>query len=145
MHGTLAFSAAAMLAVLLAASDLGVPGCLGGGGGLTFAAFAFAFAAAAKATALASAFSLFFSSFDFFGGLSGLGGFTVGGAFVGAAFAGTLVALVEGAITCGLSFNCLSNSTLFFFCCSNEMASSTCFQSHSHVEGGQGWRWPTRT
>ena len=48
MHGTLAFSAAVMLAVLLAACDLGVPGCLGGGGGLTFAAFAFAFAAAAK-------------------------------------------------------------------------------------------------
>ena len=32
MHGTLAFSAAVMLAVLLAACDLGVPGCLGGGG-----------------------------------------------------------------------------------------------------------------
>ena len=122
-----------MLAVLLAACDLGVPGALGGGGGLTFAAFAFAFAAAAKAIALASAFSFFFSSFDFFGVLSGLGGFTVGGAFVGAALAGTEVELVEEVMTCGLSFNCLSNSILFFFCCSNEMASATCSQSHSHV------------
>ena len=55
-------------------------------------------------------------------------------AFVGAAaFAGIGVELVAEVITCGLSFNCLSNSILFFFCCSKEMANSTCFQSHSLV------------
>ena len=55
-----------MLAVLLAAEDLGVlgvAGVLGGGGAFTLAAIALAFAAAAKATASASAFSFFFSFF----------------------------------------------------------------------------------
>ena len=92
MQGTFClFSCCHVLPSLAAFADLGVlggPGFFGGGGGFTFAAFGLCLRPQQPKHELQPGplpLSLFFfSAFDFFGGLSGLGALGAGGALLSA-------------------------------------------------------------